>query len=153
MTCGPTKRLKLTGFILFHTGTSFFVTAVFSCLVFNNVFFSITGGRIKYETLLICSFTFQQANSAHSCLQLPSCWKVIKCKVIKLLLGRILLDGFRFDEVTLGRLMSSNSETTSADEIILYSVLTGTHCKLFSLQTFWHVKAGKAQMQLMNNNN
>lgn len=46
----------------------------------------------------ICSFGFRQPNGARPCFQLPSCRVVIKCKLIELLLGSILLRGFRFGD-------------------------------------------------------
>lgn len=46
----------------------------------------------------ICSFRFRQSSGARPCFQLPSCRLLIKCKLIELLLGRILLRGSGFGD-------------------------------------------------------
>lgn len=86
----------------------------------------------------ICSFRFRQPNGARPCFQLPSCRVVIKCKLIELLLGRILLRGFGFgDTWKINVLQQWNKQDG------LNVTLTDTNCRVFSFYTFWHVVIGK----------
>lgn len=88
----------------------------------------------------ICSFRFRQPDGARPCFQLPSCRVVIKCKLIELLLGRILLRGFGFGDTWKINVLQ---QWNKPDGLNVTQTDTNRGSVFFSFYTFWHVVIGK----------